>query len=228
MLCYELRPIRCLHRHLCGGLSRPGIYDSLPRRFLAGDAARLAQALLGRVLVHDAAGGRTAGLIVETEAYDESDPASHSYGGMTERNRVMFAPAGHLYVYRSYGVHWCCNVVAEREGVGAAVLVRALEPLEGVALMAARRGLTAADCDQRLLASGPGRVCQAMGITGEHDGVFLSRGSLRLMSPASGYRRPDIVATPRIGITKNAAAKWRFLIAGSRWVSRGLRQRPVR
>lgn len=172
----------------------------------------VAPALLGWTLLVDGVGG----IIVEVEAYRSDDPASHSYRGETRRNRAMFGPPGRLYVYRSYGTHWCANVVCEAEGVGAAVLLRALEPTHGLDSMRERRGVP----DTRLLCSGPGRLTQALGITGALDGARLDRSPFRLRPP----ERPAVaVTTPRIGITKAAEAPWRYVLRGTRWASRGPR-----
>jgi DNA-3-methyladenine glycosylase len=161
-----------------------------------------APALLGWSLLVDGVGGE----IVETEAYTEGDPASHTYRGRTPRNAVMFGPPGHLYVYRSYGLHWCVNVVCDAEGTGAAVLLRALRPTHGLDTMRARRGLD----DVRLLCSGPGRLTQALGITGEHNGAALDAAPFRLVAPASAV---PYDATPRIGITKAVERPWRYVVA---------------
>ena len=150
---------------------------------------------------------------METEAYEPGDPASHSFGGRTTRNATMFGPAGRLYVYRSYGIHWCANVVSAEDGIGAAVLLRALEPTAGVDVMRARRGLD----DVRLLASGPGRLTQALGITAAHDGLDLRRPPFALEAPAEFV---EVVASPRVGITRAAEKPWRYSLAGSSFVSR--------
>lgn len=186
----------------------------LSRRFFRRDAVSLARALLGRLLVHDSERGRVIGRIVETEAYDQTDPASHCFVGRTARNAVMFGPAGFAYVYRSYGIHWCFNVTADLEGHGAAVLVRAVEPVAGAELMARRRRI---DSTSRDLARGPGRLTEAIGITDRHNGADLTSPSLFI----AGRRRPalDVVVTPRVGITKAAEVPWRFLVAGNRFVS---------
>lgn len=178
------------------------------------DAApeRLAPRLLGWTLLVDGVGG----LIVETEAYDADDPASHSFGGRTARNAAMFGPPGHAYVYRSYGLHWCLNFVCREAGHGAAVLIRALEPTQGLVRMQQRRGLD----NPRLLAAGPGRVAQALGVDDRFDGLPLDRPPFELQPPAGAA---DIVSGPRIGITKAAERPWRFGIAGSRFLSRPMR-----
>jgi DNA-3-methyladenine glycosylase len=173
----------------------------------------VAPELIGARLLVDGVGGR----IVEVEAYDHEDPASHGYRGRTDRNAAMFGPPGHAYVYRSYGVHWCLNLVCEREGVASAVLVRALEPTHGLAAMRRRRGLD----DPRLLASGPGRLCRALGITREHDGLPLDLPPFELRERDGPV---EILAGPRVGITRAAELPWRYAEAGSRFVSRPLRR----
>jgi DNA-3-methyladenine glycosylase len=152
-------------------------------------------------------------VIVETEAYAPDDPASHSYRGRTRRNAAMFGPAGHLYVYRSYGIHWCANAVCEEDGTGAAVLLRALEPTAGIERMRERRGLD----ELRLLCAGPGRLTEALGITGAHDGVPLDRPPFELL-PAPGPVATD--ATTRVGITRAGDRRWRYVLAGSSFPSR--------
>ncbi len=153
------------------------------------------------------------GVIVETEAYSPDDPASHSFGGRTSRNATMFGPPGRLYVYRSYGVHWCANVVSDEDGVGAAVLLRALEPSAGLDMMRARRGVD----DPYLLAAGPGRLTQALGISGAHDGLDLASPPFVLVAPESP---PDVVESTRVGITRAGHRPWRYSLAGSTFVSR--------
>lgn len=169
----------------------------------------VAPALIGWTLLVDGVGGT----IVEVEAYREDDPASHSYGGPRGRNVVMFGPPGRLYVYRSYGIHWCANVVCEPEGVGAAVLLRALEPTHGLETMCARRGLDAT----RLLCSGPGRLTQALALTGAHNGLLLDEPPFELRPPEDALH---VVSSRRIGITRAVDNEWRYLAAGSRFVSR--------
>jgi DNA-3-methyladenine glycosylase len=153
------------------------------------------------------------GVIVETEAYTRDDPASHSYGGRTRRNAAMFGPPGRLYVYRSYGIHWCANVVCEAEGAGAAVLVRALEPTAGVERMRERRGVEAL----ALLCSGPGRLTQALGIDGAHDGLPLDRPPFSLLPARDAVA---VTATTRIGITRAGERPWRYVLEGSTFLSR--------
>jgi DNA-3-methyladenine glycosylase len=162
-------------------------------------------------LLVEGVGGR----IVEVEAYDHEDPASHGYRGRTERNASMFGPPGHAYVYRSYGIHWCLNLVCEEKGVANAVLVRALEPTHGLDTMRERRGLE----DLRRLCSGPGRLCQALGVTREHDGLPLDRQPFELLA---AERPGDVISGPRIGITRAAELPWRYTEAGSRFLSRPL------
>ncbi|WP_083656727.1 DNA-3-methyladenine glycosylase [Mongoliimonas terrestris] len=176
---------------------------------LSGDAATAARALIGATLTVDGVGG----LIVETEAYDETDPASHSHGGRTERNATMFGPPGHAYVYRSYGIHWCLNVSCRPAGHGAGVLLRALEPVTGLSLMHARRKVD----DPRLLCAGPGRLCQALDVSRALDGQPFGEAPFALHLAAEPAA---VVVGPRIGITKAADVPWRFGLAGSRFVSR--------
>jgi DNA-3-methyladenine glycosylase len=153
------------------------------------------------------------GIIVETEAYPQDDPASHSYPGRTRRNATMFGPPGHLYVYRSYGIHWCANAVCEEEGVGAGVLLRALEPTTGLERMRERRGVD----DIKLLCSGPGRLAQALGLTGDDDGAPLDRLPFE-MHPATSPL--DVVTTPRIGITRAGGLHRRYVLGSSIFLSR--------
>jgi DNA-3-methyladenine glycosylase len=167
--------------------------------------------LVGVTLLVDGVGGT----IVEVEAYDHEDPAAHGYRGKTARNASMFGPPGHAYVYRSYGVHWCLNFVCEGAGVASAVLIRALEPVQGLEAMRARRGVE----DERLLCAGPGRLCQALAVTREHDGAALGEPPFQLLERRS---EPEIVTGPRIGITQAADRPWRYGLAGSRFLSRPL------
>ena len=194
----------------------------LARDFYAQETVAVARALLGTFLVHRSREGTTVGRIVETEAYlGRLDPASHAHKGETARNRSMFGPPGHVYVYFIYGVHWCCNVVTAPAGVGEAVLLRALEPVEGIEVMAARRRTEV----ERNLCSGPGKLVQAMGITREHDGADLVRGPLGIWdragwSPPPGRAWDEEIATSaRVGITKAADLPLRFLLRGNPHVS---------
>jgi DNA-3-methyladenine glycosylase len=180
--------------------------------FFARSVHEVAPELIGATLLVDGAGGP----IVEAEAYDQEDPASHGFRGRTARNAAMFGPPGHAYVYRSYGIHWCLNLVCEEEGVASAVLIRALEPTHGLERMRARRGLG----DARLLCAGPGRLCQALGITPEHDGLPLDLPPFELREPSEPIQ---VAAGVRIGITRAAELPWRYALAGSRFVSRPLR-----
>lgn len=178
--------------------------------FFARSVHEVAPELIGAELYVDGIGGT----IVEVEAYDHADPAAHGYGNRRSvRNASMFLPGGHAYVYRSYGIHWCLNLVCEAEGTAAAVLVRALEPTAGLDAMRARRGLD----DPRLLCAGPGRLCQALGVTREHDGLPLDRPPFELRPRQGGV---EVVSGVRIGITKAAERPWRYGLAGSRFVSR--------
>ena len=177
-----------------------------------GPSDALARTLIGATLLVDGVGGR----IVETEAYDHEDPASHSFSGPTPRNAVMFGPPGRAYVYRSYGIHWCLNFVCREEGHGAGVLIRAIEPLQGIERMQERRGLH----DLRLLCSGPGRVGQALGITHELNGMRLDRAPFKVLAATEEL---ELVAGPRIGITKAMDVPWRFGLAGSHFLSRPFR-----
>ena len=175
--------------------------------FLTRHPALVARDLIGWTLTLEGVGGR----IVETEAYHHEDPASHAFNGPTPRNGVMFGPVGRLYVYRSYGVHWCVNLVCG-EDAGNAVLIRALEPTAGLALMRERRGVA----EPRALCSGPGKLCQALAITRAHDGMAAYEPPFAIAEgPAAG-----VVTGPRIGITRAVDLPWRFGEVGSRYVSR--------
>lgn len=180
--------------------------------FMASSPA-LARRLIGATLLVDGVGG----IIVETEAYDRDDPASHSFAGPTARNAAMFGPPGHAYVYRSYGIHWCLNIVCREAGHGAGVLIRAIEPVAGLDTMRARRGLD----DVRLLCAGPGRVGQALGITRAHNGLAIDAPPFELL-PAPP--KVKVVSGPRIGISKAVDQPWRFGLAGSPFLSRPFRQ----
>jgi len=163
------------------------------------------------VLLVDGVGG----IVVEVEAYDQEDPAAHGYRGPTARNASMFGPPGHAYVYRSYGIHWCLNLVCDVEGRAEAALVRALEPTQGLDEMRRRRGLD----DPRLLCAGPGRLCQALGITRDYGGLPLDEPPFELHAAAPGL---EVVTGVRIGIARAADRPWRYGLAGSRYLSRRL------
>jgi DNA-3-methyladenine glycosylase len=183
----------------------------LRRSFFARSVHEVAPDLIGVTLLVDGVGGR----IVEVEAYDREDPASHGHRGQTARNASMFGPPGHAYVYRSYGIHWCLNLVCGEDGNPEAALIRALEPTAGIEEQRERRGVD----DVRGLCSGPGKLCQALAVTREHDGLALDRAPFRLRERREA---PEIATAPRIGITRATELSWRYLEAGSPYVSRGL------
>lgn len=185
----------------------------LKTSFFRRPAPEVAHDLIGTLLLVEGVGG----IVVETEAYDHQDPASHSYRGRTLRNAAMFGPAGHAYVYRSHGLHWCLDIVCGAEPLGSAVLIRALEPLHGLDLMRQRRGLQ----DIRLLCAGPGRLAQALGITGALNGRPLDRPPFSI---GAGQVPPDVVSGPRIGVARGAETPWRFGWAGSAFLSRPFRR----
>jgi DNA-3-methyladenine glycosylase len=184
----------------------------LRRAFFGRSVHQVAPELIGATLLFDGVGG----MIVEVEAYHHTDPAAHSYRGPTARNAVMFGPPGVAYVYRSYGIHWCLNFVCEQEGSASAVLIRALQPTEGLAVMRRRRGLT----EERALCSGPGKLCQALAVSHKYNGLPLDRAPFELRARDSN---PEIVVGPRIGITKAVEQPWRYGQAGSRFLSRPFR-----
>jgi DNA-3-methyladenine glycosylase len=181
----------------------------LKRDFFGRSVHEVAPDLIGVTLLVDGVGGR----IVEVEAYDQEDPASHAHRGRTARNAAMFGPPGHAYVYRSYGIHWCLNLVCGGDGVPEAVLIRALEPTARLDLQRTRRGVV----DVRALCSGPGKLCQALGITREHDGLALDTPPFELVEREEV---PEIVTGPRIGITRATELSWRYMSAGSPYLSR--------
>jgi DNA-3-methyladenine glycosylase len=182
------------------------------RDFFARSVHAVAPDLIGATFLFNGVGGR----IVEVEAYHHTDPAAHSFHGKTVRNSVMFGPPGFAYVYRSYGIHWCVNFVCEPEGSASAVLIRAIEPLEGIATMRRRRGLR----DERLLCAGPGRVCEALGITRAHNGLPLDAAPFELRR---GTGMVELAVGPRIGITKAVDHPWRYGLKGSRFLSKPFR-----
>ena len=188
----------------------------LSRDFFARSVHEVAPELIGVTLLVDGVGGR----IVEVEAYDQKDPASHGFRGPTPRNASMFGPPGHAYVYRSYGIHWCLNLVCGAEGIPEAALVRALEPTHGLERMRARRGLES----PLLYCAGPGRLCEALSVASAHDGLPLDESPFELLA---GAGEVDVVAGPRIGITRAIEQPWRYVLAGSRYVSRPLARREA-
>ncbi len=186
--------------------------------FYARPVLEVARDLIGCVVTHEGA----SGVIVETEAYHDSEPACHAFVGLTPRTETLFGPPGRAYVYRSYGIHALLNAVSEPEGVGAAVLIRALEPLEGLELMRRRRGLEPV----RKLCSGPGNLTQALGIRLGHNGCDLARGPVVFSPRPRAWREVQISTDTRVGITKAVDLPWRFCVTGSKFLSRGLRAGP--
>jgi DNA-3-methyladenine glycosylase len=181
----------------------------LKRAFFGRSVHAVAPDLIGATLLVNGVGG----IIVEVEAYHHTEPAAHSFRGPTPRNLVMFGPPGFVYVYRSYGIHWCVNFVCEKEGSASAVLIRALEPTHGIATMRRRRGLH----DERALCSGPGKLTEALGITHAHNGLALDVLPFALFART---RKPDIAAGLRIGLTKAVDLPWRYGVKGSRFLSK--------
>jgi DNA-3-methyladenine glycosylase len=198
--------------HPANDLRPWGVPKRLTKAFFRRSVHEVAPDLIGAMLLFKGVGGR----IVEVEAYHHTDPAAHSFRGPTARNAVMFGPPGYTYVYRSYGMHWCVNFVCEPAGSASAVLIRALEPTEGLPLMRRRRGLS----DLRLLCAGPGRVCQALGITAAHNGLALDEPPFALLVRTEAV---DVTAGPRIGITKAAEKPWRYGLKGSAFLSKPFR-----
>ena len=185
---------------------------TLSRAFFGRSVHEVAPELVGAILLVGGVGGR----VVEVEAYHHTDPAAHSFRGPTARNAVMFGPPGFAYVYRSYGIHWCLNFVCEPKGSASAVLIRALEPTTGIATMRRRRGMA----EDRLLCSGPGRICEALDITDAQNGLALDR------SPFAIFARTEagqVIAGPRIGLTKAVELPWRYGLKGSRFLSKPMR-----
>jgi DNA-3-methyladenine glycosylase len=181
----------------------------LTQAFFSRSVHDVAPDLIGATLLVNGVGGR----LVEVEAYHHTEPAAHSFRGPTARNAVMFGPPGFAYVYRSYGIHWCLNLVCEPKGSASAVLIRAIEPTAGLAAMRRRRGTA----DERLLCSGPGRVCEALGITGAQNGFALTAAPFEIFARTGAV---EIVAGPRIGLTKAADLPWRYGEKGSRFLSK--------
>jgi DNA-3-methyladenine glycosylase len=193
-------------------LRRCRVPKHLTKAFFNRSVYDVAPDLIGATLLFNAVGGR----IVEVEAYHHTDPAAHSFNGLTARNAVMFGSPGYTYVYRSYGIHWCLNFVCEPKGSASAVLIRALEPTAGIPLMRRRRGLS----DLRLLCAGPGRICEALGITAAHNGLPLDQPPFALLARAG---EAEVIAGPRIGITKAAERPWRYGLKGSAFLSKPFR-----
>ena len=184
----------------------------LRRSFFDRSVHEVAPELIGAALIIDGVGG----VIVEVEAYHHTDPAAHSYNGRTERNAVMFGPPGYAYVYRSYGIHWCLNFVCEEKGSASAVLIRAIEPTQGVATMRRRRGLR----EERALCSGPGNLCEALAVTQKHNGLPLDRAPFELRARTE---IPGVVTGVRVGITKAAEKPWRYGLKSSPFLSKPFR-----
>ena len=200
----RISPDRVVPRPVSQNLGRP-----LNRAFFARSVHEVAPDLIGATLLVNGVGG----IIVELEAYHQTDPAAHSFRGPTPRNKVMFGPPGFAYVYRSYGIHWCVNFVCEEEGSASAVLIRALQPTHGIPTMRRRRRLH----DERSLCSGPGKLTEALGISDEHNGLPLDASPIALRARAG---KPDVVAGLRIGITKAVELPWRYGLKGSKFLSK--------
>ncbi|MGL5164272.1 MAG: DNA-3-methyladenine glycosylase [Afipia sp.] len=185
----------------------------LTRKFFARSVHVVARELIGATLLVDGVGG----IITEVEAYHHTEPAAHSFNGPTPRNRVMFGPPGYLYVYRSYGIHWCMNFVCEKEGSASAVLIRALEPTHGLDLMYKRRSKYIKNLNDKLLCSGPGKLCEAMAVSDKHNTLPLDAPPIAIYARA---RKPDIVSGIRIGITKAVELPWRYGLKDSKFLSK--------
>ena len=196
--------------------SSPKLGKQLKKAFFNRSVLEVAPDLIGVTLLVDGVGG----VIVEVEAYHHTEPAAHSYGGPTPRNAVMFGPAGFVYVYRSYGIHWCVNFVCEKAGSASAVLIRALEPTHGIPAMRRRRGLH----DERSLCSGPGKLTEALGITHAHNGLALDAPPFALYAPTT---KPEIVAGVRIGLTKAVELPWRYGLKDSKFLSKPFAEETV-
>ncbi len=185
----------------------------LTRKFFARSVHEVAPDLIGATLLVDGVGG----IITEVEAYHHTEPAAHSFNGPTPRNRVMFGPPGFLYVYRSYGIHWCMNFVCEKEGSASAVLIRALEPTHGLDRMYKRRSKYIKNLNDRLLCSGPGKLCEAMAVTDKHNTLPLDAPPIAIYARV---RKPEIVSGIRIGITKAVELPWRYGLKDSKFLSK--------
>ncbi len=197
------------HSRIAAHPASPALGRLLKRSFFARSVHAVAPDLIGATLLVDGVGG----VIVEVEAYHHSEPAAHSFNGPTPRNLVMFGPPGFSYVYRSYGIHWCVNFVCEKEGSASAVLIRALEPSHGIPAMRRRRGLH----DERALCSGPGKLCEALGITIKHSELPLDQPPIALHARIGEV---EIVTGVRIGLTKAVELPWRYGLKGSRFLSK--------
>jgi DNA-3-methyladenine glycosylase len=197
------------NRTLNAPKNTPNLGKPLKRAFFARSVLEVAPDLIGATLLVNGVGG----IIVEVEAYHHTEPAAHSFNGPTPRNLVMFGPPGFAYVYRSYGIHWCVNFVCEKQGSASAVLLRALQPTHGIPAMRRRRGLH----DERSLCSGPGKLCEALGITDKHSGLALDAPPIALHARIG---KVDVVAGLRIGITKAVELPWRYGLKGSRFLSK--------
>jgi DNA-3-methyladenine glycosylase len=191
------------------GANAPALGKPIKRTFFARSVHEVAPDLIGATLLFKGVGG----IIVEVEAYHHTDPAAHSFRGPTPRNQVMFGPPGFTYVYRSYGIHWCVNIVCEEDGSASAVLIRALEPTHGLSAMRRRRGLK----NERALCSGPGKLTEALGITRQHNGLALDAQPFALHAPKSHV---VVASGARIGITKAVDLPWRYGLKGSRFLSK--------